>query len=39
VDLKPVPQATKGETFSIQTETLVRRGDKVYKWIERNEDF
>lgn len=39
VDLKPVPQATKGETFSIQTETLVRRSDKVYKWIERNEDF
>lgn len=39
VDLKSVSHATKGEIFSLQTEKLVRRGDKIYKWIERKEDF
>ena len=39
VDLKPVQSTRKGETCSIKTPELVRRGDKVYKVIKVNEDF
>lgn len=39
VDLKPVEKAVKGNTCSLLTHELVRRGDKVYKWIEKAEDF
>ena len=33
---EPIPEAKKGETCSIATEVLVRRGDQVYKktWVE-----
>lgn len=33
VDLEPVNQATKGMCCSIPVQELVRRNDKVYKWI------
>lgn len=39
VDLKPVEKAVKGNSCSLLTHELVRRGDKVYKWIEKAEDF
>lgn len=35
VDLAPVTQAPKGVFCSIPVHTLVRRGDQVYKWVER----
>lgn len=35
VDLKPVEETVKGEHCSIAVKTLLRRGDKVYKLIER----
>jgi U32 family peptidase len=40
VDLKETPEALKGELCSIKTEDLLRRSDKVYKWVpaERNRD-
>lgn len=34
VELAPVQTATKGELCSIATHELVRRGDKVYKWVD-----
>lgn len=34
VDLKPVDKAVKGEYFSIKTNEIIRRNDKVYKIIE-----
>ena len=34
VDLKPVDKAIKGEYFSIKTNEIIRRNDKVYKIIE-----
>lgn len=37
VDLKPVDETIKGEHCSIAVKTLLRRGDKVYKLIERVE--
>jgi putative protease len=39
VDLKPVELAEKGVYCSIPTKELVRRGDKVYKWIEVADEF
>jgi putative protease len=33
VDLKPVQKTVKGDICSIPTYELVRRGDKVYKWV------
>ncbi len=33
VDLKPVQKTIKGEVCSFSTSELVRRGDKVYKWV------
>ncbi len=33
VDLKPVSQAEKGALCSLATAELVRRNDKVYKWV------
>lgn len=35
VDLKPVEETVKGEHCSIAVKTLLRRGDKMYKLIER----
>ncbi len=35
VDLKDTTKAVKGDYFSIKTKDLVRRNDKVYKFIER----
>lgn len=35
VDLKPVEETVKGEHCSIAVKTLLRRGDKVYKLMER----
>lgn len=35
VDLKNTTKAVKGDYFSIKTKNLVRRNDKVYKFIER----
>ena len=39
VDLKPVDVAEKGVFCSISTSTTVRRGDKLYKWVEEVEEF
>lgn len=39
VDLKPCEKAEKGVYCSIATKELVRRGDKVYKWIEVADEF
>jgi len=33
VDLKPVEQTVKGEVFSMPLPQLIRRSDKIYKWI------
>jgi len=33
VDLDPVYQAVKGEVCSIYVKNLIRRNDKVYKWV------
>jgi putative protease len=33
VALKPVEQTVKGEVFSMPLPQLIRRGDKVYKWV------
>ncbi len=34
VDLKPVERATKGEHFSIKTDTKIRPSDKLFIWRE-----
>jgi len=34
VDLKPVKKAVKGERCSIPMETMIRRSDKVYRWVD-----
>ena len=39
VDLKPCEKAEKGVYCSITTKELVRRGDKVYKWVEVADEF
>lgn len=39
VDLKPCTIAEKGVYCSIPTSELVRRGDKVYKWVEVVDEF
>ena len=39
VDLKATSATRKGETCSIPVPGLVRRGDKVFKWIEVDEMF
>lgn len=39
VDLKPTGKAEKGVYCSIPTTELVRRGDKLYKWIEVVDEF
>ena len=39
VDLKPTERAEKRVYCSIATKELVRRGDKVYKWIEVADEF
>ena len=31
---KPTKQVSKGDYFSLKTETLIRRGDKLYLWTE-----
>ncbi len=38
VDLKSVGTSRKGEFCSIPVPALVRRGDKVYKWLESNKE-
>lgn len=39
VDLKSVNKAEKGVFCSIPVNNLVRRGDKLYKWIEEIDEF
>lgn len=39
VDLKPVNKSVKGESCSIQTTDLLRRGDKVYKKVQKIDEF
>lgn len=39
VDLNPVEFAEKGVFCSISTSTTVRRGDKLYKWVEEVDEF
>lgn len=39
VDLNPCEKAEKGVYCSIATKELVRRGDKVYKWLEVADEF
>lgn len=34
VNLKPVQQTVKGDAFSIPLPQLIRRSDKIYKWVE-----
>lgn len=34
VDLKPVEKVDKGTLFSIQVPEKIRRGDKLYKWVD-----
>jgi len=34
VDLKQVEQTVKGEVFSMLLPQLIRRGDRIYRWIE-----
>lgn len=34
VDLKPVDKAVKGEKCSIPVDSLMRRSDKIYRWVE-----
>lgn len=34
LDLKPVEQVEKGDVFSMATPEKVRRGDKLYKWVD-----
>jgi U32 family peptidase len=34
VDLKETEKAQKGEFCSVRTDTLLRRSDKVYKWVD-----
>ena len=36
VDLKEVKKANKGERFSIPVKEIVRRSDKLYKWVDTN---
>ena len=33
VNLKPVSQAVKGDVFSMAVPQLIRRSDKIYKWV------
>jgi len=37
VDLKPVNETVKGETFSIKLEDKIRRSDKLFKIIDASE--
>lgn len=39
VDDKPVGEVAKGVPCSIKTSEIVRRGDKVYKWVEVEEEI
>ncbi len=39
VDMQKVDKTVKGETFSVKTDDLVRRGDKVYKVVSVEERF
>jgi putative protease len=39
VDLKPVEQAQKGDKLSMPVNVLIRRGDKVYKWVDATPDL
>lgn len=39
VNLQAVPLANKGDACSITTKQIVRRGDKVYKWVEEIDEF
>ncbi len=39
VDLKPVEQAKKGDKLSMPVNVLIRRGDKVYKWVDASPDL
>ena len=39
LDLHPVDKAEKGDICSFVTHELVRRGDKVYRVIEVEEEF
>ncbi|MGC9341387.1 MAG: U32 family peptidase [Bacteroidales bacterium] len=34
VDLKPVDKAVKGEKCSIPVDSMMRRSDKIYRWVE-----
>jgi putative protease len=37
VDLKETGEALKGELCSIKVDDLLRRSDKVYKWVDESE--
>ncbi len=39
LDLKPVEQVEKGDVFSMATTEKVRRGDKLYKWVDTTPDL
>jgi putative protease len=39
VDLKPVQKAQKGDKLSMPVNVLIRRGDKVYKWVDATPDL
>lgn len=39
VDLKPVDMVEKGTVFSMLVGEKVRRGDKLYKWVDTTPDL
>ena len=39
VDLKPVEKVEKGILFSVQVTEKIRRGDKLYKWVDTTPDL
>lgn len=38
-ELKPIEKAEKGMLISVKTPALVRRGDRVYKWVDTTPDL
>ena len=39
VDLSPVGRVEKGTVFSMAVEEKIRRGDKLYKWVDATEEM
>ena len=39
LDLQPVERVEKGAVFSMAVGEKVRRGDKLYKWVDTTEEL